>query len=59
MVDAISFRKPVQCHNISHAIVSDNLFYCSLAAEDLLEDEGTNCAAGLNMESTPFGPSCE
>jgi hypothetical protein len=58
-MDAIPLCKPVECHDVNCAIVGDDLFNCSPAAEDLLEDECTDHAASLNVKGAPFGPCCE
>jgi hypothetical protein len=59
VVDAIPLYKPVECCDVSCAIVSDDLFNFSLATEDLLKDECADCAASLNAKGMPFGPCCE
>jgi len=59
VVDAIPVRKPIECCDVSHAIVSDYLSNCSPSAEDLLENKGANCASSLCAKCTPLGPGCE
>jgi len=59
VVDAIPVRKPIECCDVSHAIVSDYLANCSPSAEDLLENKGANRASSLCAKCTPLGPGCE
>jgi len=57
--DAELVCRPVKCCNISGAIVSDDLLYCSLPAQNLFKDEGANCAASLHAQYVPLRPSCK
>jgi hypothetical protein len=59
MVDAIPLCEPVECCDIHCAIIGDDLFNCSLAAENLLKDECADHVASLDVKGMPLRPSCE
>jgi len=59
VVYAIPVREPIECCDVSRAIVSDYLANCSPSAEDLLENKGANCASSLCAKCMPLGPGCE
>jgi len=59
VVNAIPLHEPVECCDVSRAIVSDDLSNCSPSAEDLLEDKCGNHASILQAKGMPLGPGCE
>jgi len=59
VVDAIPVRKPIECCDVSRAVVSDYLTNCSPSAEDLLENKGANRVSSLCAKCMPLRPGCE
>lgn len=59
MLDTIAFGEPVECSDVCSTIVSDDFFYGSPSAQDVLEDESVEGAGFLSAECTPFGPCGE
>ena len=59
MPNTIPICKPVQCGNVSDAIVGDDFLNGTLVAEDVFEDGGTKSVASLGAKCMPFWPSGE
>ena len=59
MLNIIPVREPIQCGNVSSAIVGDYLLNSTPAAENVFKDEGAESAADLGVKRAPFWLSGE